>query len=302
MQTCSISSSTLSYRLSGSSSKPLVIIETALGACCAEWWHLIEKWSNDFYILTYERAGYGESSNSSLPRSPINIARELKELLDVLALTQPAILIGHSMGGLYVQQFARLYPKNVRAIILLDPVSAKNYTFRQSMSKSEYTQSGFDKQINFKIGLTVTNLHLGFLFKPLFKQGIPFPYLKDLPKEIENYILRHLTHAKLYRNALAEYAYIDFEQQLSTLEEKGDFPPVPLHLICHSPEIMIEEIERYGGAEHEVAVKLNQMWVDVMKEYLKFSPKSTYHQSIQGNHYIHLTDPEIIWQTLKSLS
>jgi pimeloyl-ACP methyl ester carboxylesterase len=129
---CDIQTSKLSYRLYGDLSNPIVIVETAMAACDAEWWHLAEKWSEKFCILLYNRAGYGSSSMSTLSRTPVNIANELSELINALGIQKKVILIGHSLGGLYAQQFARLFPDRVHALILLDPVSANNHTHNQN--------------------------------------------------------------------------------------------------------------------------------------------------------------------------
>ncbi len=299
---CSISTAKLAYRLCGSPEKPLVIVEAALTSCSAEWWQLVEPWSREFCVLAYDRAGYGQSTVSSLPRSPENIAKELKELVDSLDLKTPAILIGHSMGGLYVQQYTRLFPDRVRGIILLDPVSAKNYQFESRMSRSEYAQSGFDKRPNLNAGLLATRLHLGFLLRPLLKKGVPFYYLKTMPKEEESYILDHLTRAETYQTALAEYSYIASTRQLASLENPDCFPAVPLILICHSHEVMAREIEQFGRADHATAMKLDELWLSVMQEYLTFSSQSTYLQSEKSSHYIHLSDPEIVCQALRTLT
>ncbi|HVN55746.1 MAG TPA: alpha/beta hydrolase [Anaerolineaceae bacterium] len=300
MDCCTISTAKLCYLLTGAPSKPFVVIEQMLAGCSAEWWHLAERWSRDYRILVYDRAGYGESSPSSTARSPAHIAKELYELLDALGLKSPAILIGHSMGGLYVQQFARLYPQRVRGLILLDPVSAKNYTFRQRMSKQEYSRSGFDKSASYRLGLLFTQLGLSFLLKPLLKKALPFNYFQGLSSEAEGYVLKHLTQARTYRTALAEYAYIDPDRRLDDLEEPAGFPAVPLRLVCHAPEIVSAEIEKYGRVDQATAARLDQIWIELMKEYLAFSPQASYAQSTKSGHHFHLSDPEIIEEAMST--
>lgn len=56
----------------------------------------------------------------------------------------------------------------------------------------------------------------------------------------------------------------------------------------------IEESIKFGGNSKEFASKIDQMWQDIMKEYLSFSSKSTYIQAEHSGHYIHLTEPELI--------
>ena len=297
-----VKTSKLSYRLFGELSSQFVIIETAMGACSAEWWHLAEKWSDKFCILSYDRAGYGSSSSSSLSRTPFNIAHELNELLNMLGIRKKAVMIGHSIGGLYAQQFARLFPDRVHSILLLDPVSANNQTLKEQLNKREYYQSGIDKGGNLKLGLIITSLKLGFLLTPLLRKAPPFYYFHSFSKEAENAILRNQTQRKLYESTIAEYKCLESEEEIGNLKDKTNFPDVPLYLICHDPETMIAEIEHYGGTDKAIAAKIDELWVSLMKEYLHFSGNSVYKQARNSGHLIHLSDPDVIWEALCSLN
>lgn len=296
--TADIKTAKLSYRLYGDVVRPLIVIETALGNCSAEWWHLADKWSEKFSVLLYDRAGYGTSSSSSLPRTPDDIAAELNALLQTLGLEKPAILIGHSLGGLLAQYFTRKFPKQVRALILLDPVSVNNYQLKEKLTKREYSQSGIDKSVNFKMGLTISSLKLGFLLKPMFKKAPPFYYYPEFSREAETYILNHLTQRKMYKSALAEYACIESPEQMKTLNMTSPFPAIPLFLICHDPAVMTAEIEQYGGADEATAAKVDELWLASMKEYLAFSTQATFQQAAHSGHFIHLSNPDIVWETI----
>lgn len=298
---CDVQTSELSYRLYGDLSNPIVIIETAMAACNAEWWHLAEKWSEKFCVLLYDRAGYGSSSISTLPRTPMNVANELDKLIKALGIQGKVVLIGHSLGGLFTQQFARLFPDRTHALILLDPVSANNHILKQQLSSKEYYQSGIDKSKNLGLGQTISSLRLGFLLKPLLRKAPPFYYYNEFTKEAEDCILNNLTQSKLYKSAISEYQFLESGNAAATLGEKGNFPNIPLFLICHDPEIMIGEIMEYGGADKATAIKIDNLWVSLMKEYLRFSEKAVYRQAQKSGHFIHLSDPDVIWEALLSI-
>jgi pimeloyl-ACP methyl ester carboxylesterase len=72
--------------------------------------------------LLYDRAGTGWSDDVKLPRSIDEVIDELRDLLNVLALAGPYLLVGHSLGGAYVQRYAQRFPKNVAGLLLLDPL------------------------------------------------------------------------------------------------------------------------------------------------------------------------------------
>jgi pimeloyl-ACP methyl ester carboxylesterase len=52
------------------------------------------------------------------------VVNNLHTLLATADIRAPYILVGHSLGGLYVQLYAKRYPKEVSGVILLDSSNA----------------------------------------------------------------------------------------------------------------------------------------------------------------------------------
>jgi pimeloyl-ACP methyl ester carboxylesterase len=48
------------------------------------------------------------------------VVEELRALLRDRGLEPPYVLVGHSLGGLYLQAYARRYPDEVKALVLVD--------------------------------------------------------------------------------------------------------------------------------------------------------------------------------------
>jgi pimeloyl-ACP methyl ester carboxylesterase len=72
-------------------------------------------------VITYNRAGYGQSEAGPLPRDSAHEAAELKTLLEKASVPGPYVLVGHSLGALNMQIFASKYPNDVAGMVLLDP-------------------------------------------------------------------------------------------------------------------------------------------------------------------------------------
>jgi pimeloyl-ACP methyl ester carboxylesterase len=70
--------------------------------------------------LSYNRAGYGGSDPANGPRDSATIVAELRAELKRRNIDPPYVLVGHSLGGLYMQYFARNYPKEVAGLVLVD--------------------------------------------------------------------------------------------------------------------------------------------------------------------------------------
>ncbi len=175
MSFCEISSSNVAYRIYGDG-QLTIVIESALGSCSCEWWHIAEKLSDRYKVLVYDRPGYGKSSVSKLPRTPENIAKELHELLNKLKLLNNLIFIGHSQGGLYVQQYARIFKDNILGMVLIDPLTAEDNRFKRELSDKVYRGSGVNKVSGLRMGYYLSLIKIAPLLKPLLLKAPPFYY------------------------------------------------------------------------------------------------------------------------------
>ncbi len=280
--------------------QPNVVVEESMGSCSAEWWHIAEKLSERYTVLVYDRAGYGKSSRSKLQRTPKNVASELFQLLESIGVEDSVVLIGHSLGGLYAEQFARAHPELIAGLVLLDPMSANDNVFKEKLSAEEYKQSGVDKTSGLKLGSRVCKAHLGFLLKSFLKKAPPF-YYYNFDKEAQEYLFSALTKASLYETAIEEYKMAHDECEVANLKTKGSFPAIPLVLITHASKAAIDEIIYYGNMKKEGAEKVEALWQTLMKECLNYTPKAKFIQAEKSSHYIHLTEPNLLWTALEQI-
>jgi pimeloyl-ACP methyl ester carboxylesterase len=70
--------------------------------------------------VSYNRAGYDGSDPALGPRDAATIVEELRSELRRRNLLPPYVLVGHSLGGLYMQYFARNFPDEVVGLVLID--------------------------------------------------------------------------------------------------------------------------------------------------------------------------------------
>ncbi len=73
-----------------------------------------------FRVCAYDRAGLGFSDPGPRPRDSAAIVTDLERLMTEAGVTQPAILVGHSMGGQHVRLFAVRHPERVAGVVLVD--------------------------------------------------------------------------------------------------------------------------------------------------------------------------------------
>jgi len=97
-----------------------VVFENGLDGKMYWWNKVIPEISKDATTFAYNRPGYGSSDPVSTPRDGLHVTDELRLLLRSEGLKPPYVLVGHSLGGLYMQLYARRYPEEVSGLILVD--------------------------------------------------------------------------------------------------------------------------------------------------------------------------------------
>lgn len=73
-------------------------------------------------ILAINRKGYGQNIYNNEPRDGLTIANEIKSALDKNNIAPPYLLVGHSLGAVYADFFARIFSKQTNGLILIDPM------------------------------------------------------------------------------------------------------------------------------------------------------------------------------------
>ena len=110
-----------------------VVFENGLDGKLNWWRKVIPEISKDATTFAYNRPGYGRSDLVSTPRDGLYIVEELRTLLKSMGLEPPYVLVGHSYGGLLMQLFARKYPDEVSALILVDSTHPAQFKGKGAM-------------------------------------------------------------------------------------------------------------------------------------------------------------------------
>lgn len=107
---------------------PTVVLEAGLGEISAV---MSARIGPDVAATTrvcvYDRAGRGWSESAHRPQDGEEVATDLHTLLDRAGESGPYVLAGHSAGGIYVLNFARLFPTDTAGIVLLDSMHPEQY-------------------------------------------------------------------------------------------------------------------------------------------------------------------------------
>lgn len=99
---------------------PAVVLISGFGAGQDNWNPVIAEIAALTTVVTYDRAGYGESELGNIPTDGRQTSKELKILLRKLGILGKVILVGHSYGGRIARIFASMFPEDMAGLILED--------------------------------------------------------------------------------------------------------------------------------------------------------------------------------------
>jgi pimeloyl-ACP methyl ester carboxylesterase len=149
-------------RIEGSGMRT-VILESGLGDTLDVWKDIQPRIAaHCARTLAYTRAGYiGSDPAEDGPRDAATIVAELRAELKKRNVKPPYVLVGHSLGGLYMQYFARNYPDDVVGLVLVDSTHWNQHMEIDTSANTAYTR-----------GREVT-LFMPWIMRREFKDSIP---------------------------------------------------------------------------------------------------------------------------------
>jgi pimeloyl-ACP methyl ester carboxylesterase len=116
---------------------PTVILETLSGGTSSYWGWVQPEVSKGARVCVYDRAGRGWSETDPEPQTLTRTVHNLHTLLTNARIDGPYVLVGHSIGGIYVRQFATEYPDEVVGMALVDAGHPEQYERYPEMLKGD---------------------------------------------------------------------------------------------------------------------------------------------------------------------
>jgi len=107
------------YALDGEGTPAVVLINGSGGPI--EGWHKVyHTLAEKTAVFAYNRPGIGNSAKADGPQDGETIAAALRGALAAARVRPPYVLVGHSLGGLYANLYARLHPEEIAGVVLLE--------------------------------------------------------------------------------------------------------------------------------------------------------------------------------------
>ncbi len=276
-----------------STDKPTVIFESGIRGFDFDWIpiqdELRKKGVNSF---SYNRAGYACSQLGPAPHTIRQTVYNLHTLLQKTNVKGKLILVGASLGGLIVRQYAQTYPEQVAGLVFVDSGNddglhfingKKLYPSKDAPGKTipeeKHTANNKDNDI------TKSAEAINAIESALKPMGYPFKTVEhpftNLPDSIQQYRAWAFNQLDYYIANDNEFL-LDEKATLVRQRKNKEF------LLGNIPIIILTQS---GGANPNDE---NSERLQLQKEMLKLSKRSTQIIVENSGHHIHIEKPEIV--------
>ena len=240
---------------------PTVILIHGLGGTLNIWDPIVSVLEHRFSVLRYDLRGHGQSDVPAGDWSLEDFVSDL-ELIFNNENVPYAHLVGFSLGGLIVQQFALSYPERVGQLTILSAVAGRTNAERQHVQ---------ERIRNLEKGDLNTNIELALerWFSPEFRQ--------DHPEQVQKRIAElRATSPAGYFQAYRVFVLSDLAEHLSqiqceTLVMTGEHDPgsnVRMARLIHE-SIPNSQLEILPNLRHSVLVESPQLIAEKLDSFLR---------------------------------
>jgi 3-oxoadipate enol-lactonase len=105
-----------SYEVAGDAASPPLVFLHGIGGAARGWRGQLDAFGDRYRAIAWDMPGYAGSAPLG-DVSMVSLADALQDFLQLLGATKP-ILVGHSIGGMIVQQWLTKHPDAARAVVL----------------------------------------------------------------------------------------------------------------------------------------------------------------------------------------
>jgi pimeloyl-ACP methyl ester carboxylesterase len=272
---------------------PTVVFESGIAATSQNWLRVQESVAGYTRAVSYDRGGLGWSSASATERTPSNIARELREMLQQAGIPAPYVLVGHSFGGLVVRRYAVLYPGEVAGVVLVDPMRTEEWPpvneEQRALLERGIRMAGFGIPVaRFGLARLVTTSLLcrsgrtSRAFSRAAGQGGLHVMQRitcevgKMPREVWPIVASHWASPKYYRGLAAHLEAVPATViEMHTAEAVEGVPVVVLTPGTAEP-LCSERLRQIGSEARQVIAE-------------------------RSGHWVHLDEPELVLDTIRGI-
>jgi pimeloyl-ACP methyl ester carboxylesterase len=248
--------------------QPTVVIITGGGepACIVA--PLQERIARFATVFAYDRPGLGWSDAVRAPLSFEDQARWLKRALAAAGQAGPYVLVAASLGGLIARAYARAFPDDVAAMVLVDAAEEEHI-----FQRLDVLNSAARKQL-FVVRLLAATGLLGAVVRRSLPAGAPAEVRAQMHANLSRW-----SHWQAAAREVAGYALTPLEQRAA-----GGFGAlnIPLTVIAHG--------RPFRGSN----AALERGWREAQERLAALAPQARLVIAESASHSIAQEDPDLV--------
>jgi len=239
-----------------------------MGTPMGNWDTILESVSKMAPLITYDRPGIGESDPTEEMPTIKNVSDRLIKILNYLKVDPPYVLVGHSLGGVYVRGFANYYPELLAGIVIIDP---GDFTETQENKRQYFTDIG------------LKDSYIDSLFKKFDKESVENKSKSTAPRSIQN-------EGTVLEDLRKSY----FEEINSTA-----LPNIPVHILTggrYDTPVRLRRTEYNDSLLFRSKMQhRSSRWINVIQSV----DKGMFFYSADAGHFVHRDDPELAISSIR---
>jgi pimeloyl-ACP methyl ester carboxylesterase len=263
---------------------PVVLLDSGLGGSSIEWERVAGDLEDEFTVIRYDRPGFAWSPGSGCDRRALAAAARMVELLRVLDIPGPAVLVGHSLGGLHVRVAAALAREQVCGLVLVDP-SHEGMLEIIETSKAAAVSRGVLRAVAFLAPVGVGRLAgRAFARLALAERRQLLDPVQERGARVSGLLTCRTVHG--LRALSAEHAALaDSLRQVKELQA--------------TPDIPVTVITAAAPSDHPRLVAARTQIDTLHAQLVEASPRGRQVLAERSGHLVPLDQPEIIAQSVR---
>ncbi|MCA9913596.1 MAG: alpha/beta hydrolase [Anaerolineae bacterium] len=269
---------------------PTVVFESGAGTPYLNWWEIQEAISQNVRTCVYDRQNIGWSAYTGEMPTPNAVARTLHTLLENAGETAPYVLVGHSLGGVYVREYATLYPDDVVGMVLIDSSHEQQQT-RLPQAYTTWAAGAQEPTLNVCRILAPTGI-----LRILNMGAQSTLFAEDTPVYEEEIAIFNQSH--FCAGVGADLAGIDNLNASTAPATLGDLPLVVLTADAKqadNPDAFPAEFSL------EMLQQADRVWLELQEELAGLSTNSDWIVVEDAAHYIHLDQPQVVITAIRDI-
>jgi pimeloyl-ACP methyl ester carboxylesterase len=259
---------------------PSVVIEAGGGWCSLGWLPIQEQLAALTTCVVYDRAGLGWSDPDPEPRTMDRTVEDLHRLLEVAEIPAPYILIGHSLGGLYVRRYAQRYPDETAGLVLVDSSHEDQWDVGPNEARE------FSRKMRERFEREALTDEMTAQMKASSEKTFA-----AWPDDVRDPLVARVTSPEFLETAMAEIRDWDHFAAIKT----APMPPIPVIVLTGS------RFDAVPGLSDEVLRSMNETKLSLHADLAGLSPKGEQRILEDAGHMINLDRPDAIVQAVQDI-